>query len=552
MIQPLTRTEVGFLRPPPKTMQVRGLLTALLLLAVIPADACSPAGHLFVAAAALGELKGREDPAARNLARILTRYRWTYYWGSEGPDIVQKGRGYRASHWFPLYTVEYEHPEAFDLEKAQPYFTALLHGAWTVSWHVDAGDVQRHRLLLVRSPRKDWNEVSLAFACGYITHLLADYFCHAPAKRWWDASPELRDAVFAATGSRSYGVVQELFAVMLWERGRKEYGIPDNAEAELGKLPLYHLDNGVLPYCGLACSKSAYTGWPKRVLDVVDPSYYDVCAAPMLHGGGPLAGCVRHERRRVQAMMKHMDVSLDDAIRTSDAAFHWQATYRNVVAMIARVFAEAAAEVRIRDSARPDVCAEARKETDTAGAVIEVPSEPGSTLCLALYRDWAVRRYKTRTGEDGPVTAWGQPPSGARFDFDVLRRNGRSVPVLLTDGPWKTSAPGFVRGTFTVQFPTVKPIFFEAQVRLHGKSARKKSDGVTFRLEVALQGSPPRTLFERHVRGANSARVRADLSEFAGKTVRLSLVSDAGLRNDPGWDIAEWVDPRVRVGGAGL
>jgi len=541
------RLSVAFLRTLSRRA-VRGLPVIVLLLAFRRSEACSPAGHLFVASAGLEKLKDEVDPRARDLARILTRYRWVYYWGSEGPDTIQKGRSYRASHWFPLYPVNYEHPEAFDLAKAQPHFTALLHGAWTVSWRVDPADVRRHGLLLVRPPRKDWSEVSLAFACGYVTHLLADYFCHAPAKQWWDASPELRNAVFAATRSRSYGVVQEVFAVMLWERGRSEYGIPDNTEVELAKLPLYHVDNGVLPYCGLACSKSAYAGWPEHVLDVVDPSYYDVCATPMLHGGAGLDGCVRHERGRVLAMMKHMGVALDDAIRTSNSAFRWKATYRQVIDMVTHVFATAAAKIQIRDSDRPDVCAETRKGVGGQGAIIDCPTESGSTLSLALYRDWAVRRYRTRTGEEGPVTEWGQPPSGARFDFSVIRRDGHSVPVLLTDGPWKTTAPGAVRGTFTVRLPKTGPLALDSRIRLHNKSAREKSDGVTFRIEVTADEKPPCILFERHIRGAGSERVMSDLSEFAGKTVGLSFVCDAGPRNDPGWDLAEWVAPVIRVG----
>ena len=38
--------------------------------------ACSPAGHTFVAAAAIGKLAQSKDPHAQRLARILKKYRW--------------------------------------------------------------------------------------------------------------------------------------------------------------------------------------------------------------------------------------------------------------------------------------------------------------------------------------------------------------------------------------------------------------------------------------------------------------------------------------------
>jgi len=137
------------------------------------ARGCSPAGHAVVANAAVHRMQQSNDPEVRKLARVLHKYRWVVYWAAEGPDIVQNDRGYEASHWFPLYPVDYERPERFDLAAAQPCFTALFRHAYRLDYGVTPEDVTRHTIAATRRPRPDWREVSLAFACGYTTHLLS-------------------------------------------------------------------------------------------------------------------------------------------------------------------------------------------------------------------------------------------------------------------------------------------------------------------------------------------------------------------------------------------
>ncbi|MBL7223750.1 MAG: zinc dependent phospholipase C family protein [Candidatus Brocadiae bacterium] len=511
------------------------------------AEACSPAGHAVVAIASLGKLARSKDPATRRLAKMLHKYRWVVYWGAEGPDVVQRARGYRFSHWFPLYTVQYEHPERFDLKAAQPFYTALLRHAYRADYGVTPDDAAKHGIVLARPPRRDWGEVGLAYACGYVTHLLADYFCHAPAKTWWDKEPKLRQAVLDVAKSKSYGVVQEFYAVMLWERFLKDYGVPADGLADFRRgLARHHVDNGVLPYCALAGSKAFYADWPPGVLPALDPSKYDACAAPMLRrGGAGFARCVDHESRRVHAMLEHMGLSLDDAIKQSNDLTGWRQTYARVIDMIIQVWGDAARQIDLAEPDDTNVVLAAEREPAKAGLLIEVPAKRGARVNLALHRDWAIRRYRTRKGEEGPVTGWGEKPSGARFDLAALTVEGRSRIAIVTDGPWLNGAGG-VSGTFRLRLPkTGGKVIFRALVGLHGE--RTRSDGVSFRVIVADAARKPHRLLDQHSASHTLRPVVIDLSRFAGQEIKLSLISDAGPNDDPGWDWGAWVEPLLLV-----
>ena len=532
-----------------KRISTAALALCALMVARDSVLACSPAGHTFVAAAAIGRLTQSRDPHAQRLARVLRKYCYVVYWGAEGPDIVQRGRGYHNSHWFPLYPVDYHHPERFDLAQAQPYFTALLKHAYAVSYGVTGADAAKHDIQLLRAPRQQWGEVSLAFACGYVTHLMSDYFCHAPAKLWWDASPELRAAVLEVAKSESYGVVQEVYAVMLWERFLDPYGLSETTSKDfLREFGNYHVDNGVLPYCALADSKAFYKGWPAKVLDHVDTSKHDLCAGPMLRTRAPGAGgCVEHERKRVLAMVEHMGISLDAAIQQSNALTSWQRTYAQVIDMLVKAFTAAAPDLGLREPGAGDLVKTMSADASRQGEPIDVPAAAGSRMNLALLCDRAAATYCLRTGETGPVTGWGQKPSGARFELHVFPTDGRGEVGIATDGPWLTKPPaGYVDGTFRLRLPqTRNRIELRARVCMFGQTER--SDGVTFRLMVVDAAGKSHEFFERHTQSHDPIPVAADLTGFAGQTVSLSLISDCGPKDNCGWDWGAWLSPMVQV-----
>lgn len=526
---------------------VGALITALaILLAPARAPGCSPAGHAFVAAAAVHRLAASRDPAVQKLARILHNYRWVVYCAAEGPDVVQNDRDYHAAHWFPLYRVNYEHPERFDLRVAQPYYNALLRHAYAADYGVTPEDISRSAIALARQPNRQWNEVGLAYACGYITHLISDYFCHAPAKLWWDHEPKLSEAVNAVCKEDSYGVIQEFYAVMLWERFAKQYGQPENPVADFRRhLAIHHVDNAILPYCALAGSKTYYRDWPPAVLAAVDPAKYDGCAVHMLHRGGKSSGdCVEFESRRVHRMLDRMGLPFDRAVEESNRLTGWQQTYARVITMIDEIWSSAAGQIGLREPGKTNVVL-AADQPDRQVLPIVLAVQRGSQVNLALQCDWAATAYETRKRERGPLTGWGQQPSGARFELGILKNQGRGRPAILTDGPYKLG-PGSVRGRFVLRLPaTADRILFRAQCGQEPKNT-DKSDGVTFQVLVVDAHGAEHDLFHAHVR-REFRPASADLTPFAGQQIELVLVADSGPRDDYGWDTGAWLEPSVSI-----
>jgi hypothetical protein len=496
--------------------------------------------------AAIYRLQQSSDPGVRRLAKVLHKYRWVVYWAAEGPDIVQNERGYHSSHWFPLYSVNYEHPERFDLTVAQPYYDALLRHAYRSDYGAAPDDVARHGLALARQPRPEWREVALAFACGYTTHLISDYFCHAPAKVWWDHEPKLKKAVREICHEDEYGVIQEFYAVMLWERYAKTYGLPDDAVADFRRhLAVHHVDNGILPYCALAASKRYYADWPERVLKAVDPAKYDACAAHLLHRAGKGAGdCVGYESKRVHAMLDHIGMPFDRAVQTSNELTHWQDTYDRVVRMIVALWTHAAPQIGLAEPDDVNVVLVDQENRGRRPARIVVPSEQGTRVSLAPQCDMASARFRTRKGVDGPVTQWGQKPSGARFDVGMVTIDGRRKVAILTDGPYLLGA-GQVRGSFRLRLPQGHKITFRAACGQQLENTQK-SDGVTFRVLVVDRDHHERRLFDQHV-CRQWCPVVTDLTALAGQEIDLVLVADSGPRDDFGWDMGAWIEPVVMV-----
>ena len=207
---------------------------------------------------------------------------------------------------------------------------------------------------------------------------------------------------------------------------------------------------------------------------------------------------------------------------------------------------EAAAEhLDLPESNDGDVIAALGAAPTRTGQTLELGAEPGGRVNLALHHDWAAQRYRTRNGEEGPVTGWGEKPSGARFDLHVLEHAGRMRTAIVTDGPW-LSAPGYVAGTFRVKLPdTDHPLRFRSEVRMFNRP--RGSDGVTFRVEVTDENGARQELFEQHVPSEEPVAIDIDLRELRGQTIGLTIISDCGPKDDLMRDWGAWVEPRVEV-----
>ncbi len=524
----------------------RVLLTAVLLAFPLPTHACSGGGHIFVALASIGKLRQESDPDAQRLAQVLHKYRWIVCQGAEGPDVVQAIREYRFSHWFPLFEVDYEHPERFDLAAAQPYFTALLRDAYAVDYSVAAEEVAAHDIQLYRPPDPELREVSVAFAAGYISHLLSDYFCHQPAKVWWDKRPGMADACEKGTGVRSYGQLQIVFADMLWQRYLDEYGVEEDAAQQFRRsADDYHEDNGVLPYCALACSADAYADWPAAVRDLVDPSKFDGCAAPFALGEGHLSGIVEGDHRSSHAILEAARLELDEAIELSDELTGWREVYRRVVDMIVQAWGDAAPHLDLQPIDDTDLLAR-REQPGHLRRLIVVGGEPGTRVPLALHGDSLLKTWHARDGSQGTFRRWSEDPR-ARFDFGMTTVGEESKIAILTHPPYY-GAVGFVSGEYRLQLPdTDQPIRLRGFTSLFANNA--DSDGVVMKVTVATEDGEERELLSRMVVGQGWEPFEVDLSAFVGKAIRLRLITDAGPKDNTVRDNAAWGAPAISVGG---
>ena len=110
-------------------------------------------------------------------------------------------------------------------------------------------------------------------------------------------------------------------------------------------------------------------------------------------------------------------------------------------------------------------------------------------------------------------------------------------------------------GAILVEYPLALPK--TAPVRLDfatGQRADGQSDGVTYRVRVAPGDAPDAALgkiaWEEHRLTHKWQSGQADLTPWAGQTVRLQLEAHPGPKNNTGWDSCCWAEPTVLAGKA--
>lgn len=121
--------------------------------------------------------------------------------------------------------------------------------------------------------------------------------------------------------------------------------------------------------------------------------------------------------------------------------------------------------------------------------------------------------------------------------------------VIGIHPPWRDGRVG----TQWIEFPLVLPKVQPLTLRFaHAMTLPGQSDGVTFRVRVAPldapEATPGETVFERHSAAKEWMPAEADLSHFAGQTVRLQLESHPGPQNNTGWDQSFWAEPVLVAG----
>jgi len=139
-------------------------------------------------------------------------------------------------------------------------------------------------------------------------------------------------------------------------------------------------------------------------------------------------------------------------------------------------------------------------------------------------------------------TARMESPAGMHVGFSRIEEviNGFSPPALFAHPP--------SRVTWKVTVPARKPMFMTT-IALRPYVWEHRSDGVRF--DVAITDGSHETSVSRFLNPGYRLNDRAwvemavDLSEYAGRTVDVSLATSAGPRGDVGWDWALWGDPRI-------
>jgi len=504
--------------------------------------ACSPSGHVFVSLAAIERLKKSDDPEVRKLAKILEKYRWVVCQGSEGPDFVQRARGYQNSHYKVLFNVSYESPQSFDLGAAQPVFTSLLRDSYAVNYGLDGPDVERLRSGLYLEPSPEKREVSLAFAAGYISHLLADYFCHRPALTWWEKDSAMQEATKRACPKQSYGPIQCVFACFEWRSHAGEYGITKElVERYEREVDDYKQDNGVLPYCALACSRRFYGGWGIDTGKFVDPAKYEPCLIPMLHRGH-LSWCIKGDDDVTMKIFAETGRSFEENLRIGTELTPWKKVYDDVIVMIAKAWADAAPSIGIGEVDDTDVI---RRELEKPlPRAVSVPARPGSCQSLVVCFPAALTGAVCRDGLRETFKVISEETK-AMFKPSWVEIAGERLYGLMCHPPW-VKGPGEVYADFLLNLPDTKGrIEFRARITLHANI--KDSDGVAFKVAVAESGGSEKVLAEKHWAKKEWAELGADLSPYHGKTVTVRLIADAGPKDSTTRDNGFWGAPMIRV-----
>jgi hypothetical protein len=136
-----------------------------------------------------------------------------------------------------------------------------------------------------------------------------------------------------------------------------------------------------------------------------------------------------------------------------------------------------------------------------------------------------------------------ESPAGLHGAFSLWQEaiNGFAPPALFAHPPSRVAWP--------VTIPRRDPLL-RANVALRPYVWEHRSDGATFTISLE-EGAAATTLASRFVNPGQNASDRAwvpvdvDLSQYAGRSVRLVFTTSPGPAGDAGWDWALWGNPRI-------
>lgn len=185
-----------------------------------------------------------------------------------------------------------------------------------------------------------------------------------------------------------------------------------------------------------------------------------------------------------------------------------------------------------------------------------VPFEPIAVMAnseLALWRVKAHRSVVAPHGEEAKTMPVGwqgsESATGGSTTFGSETLDGVLRPAISIHPPWQEGRVGTQWIEFPLDLPDVTPLCLRFAV---GMPPTGQSDGVTFRVRAAAIEAPAGRLgevvFEQHTAANSWTEAEADLSDFAGQTIRLQLESHPGPENNTGWDRSLWAEPLLVAG----
>ncbi|MGQ9610573.1 MAG: hypothetical protein ACUVWN_14830, partial [bacterium] len=116
--------------------------------------------------------------------------------------------------------------------------------------------------------------------------------------------------------------------------------------------------------------------------------------------------------------------------------------------------------------------------------------------------------------------------------------------------PWRTGW-GKVWLDYTIKLPDAEPIFidFATAIRDHVQGVEPPSDGVQFQIWLSCESDNKYELvFDRFSDSKKWEQALVNISRFAGKIVKIRLLTDPGPKHDTTCDQAYWADPIIIAG----
>ncbi len=172
---------------------------------------------------------------------------------------------------------------------------------------------------------------------------------------------------------------------------------------------------------------------------------------------------------------------------------------------------------------------------------------------LALWQMAARRVVVAVFGQPPRVMPLGwqgsEPRTGGTVMVDQPVVAGQRRDGLRAHPPWQKGLVGTVWVEYPVALPPGGPVRLDFA---NAMTPEGHSDGVTFRVRVAEWDAPAdqpgKVVFERHTASKTWQPAQADLTPWAGRTVRVQLESHPGPKYNTGWDSCFWAEPTLWAG----